>query len=352
VRTSILVAGDHFVLGSLCIEALRAELRDDSEVRELVLPWPDIPFGRVAEVDEASGTEEMMIEALQGVEICVTQMAPLTEKVLAAAPDLKLFVVSRGGPVNANILAATRYGVAICCTPGRNAAAAAEHTVGMLLATLRRIPETQAALFAGESQGKYYRYERSGLELENATVGLIGSGAIGLRVARILKSFGCHVLVYDPYVSTEALVGIAEKVDLDELLTRSRIVSLHARVTPETRGLIRAQQIAKMPPGSIIINCARGSLLDYDAVCDAIETGHLLGAGFDVFPEEPLPPDSRLLHTRSIVLTPHVAGASRETAEKAARLAAEEVGRYLRKEPLKHCANPQVNLHLKKERNC
>ncbi len=165
-----------------------------------------------------------------------------------------------------------------------------------------------------------------------------------MRVARILNAFGAHVLVYDPYVSSETLAGIAEKVELEELLTRSRIVSLHARATPETRGLIGREQIAQMPNGSIIINCARGSLLDYDAVCDAIDAGHLLGAGFDVFPEEPIPPDSRLLRTRSIVLTPNIAGASRETAEKAAHLAAAEVGRYIRKEPLKHCANPDVKM--------
>lgn len=342
MKPNILVAGDHFVLNSLLIKALQTVLPDTSSFRELLLPWPDIPFGRVAEVDEASGTEEMMIEALRGVEICVTQMAPLTEKVLAASPDLKLFVVTRGGPINANIPAATRHGVAVCFTPGRNAAAAAEHTVGLLLATLRRIPETQHALFAGEWQGTYYRYEHSGLELENATVGLVGSGAIGMRVARILNAFGCHVLVYDPYVPSEALAGIAEKVDLEELLARSRIISLHARATPETQRMIGAQQIAQMPTGSIIINCARGSLLDYEAVCDAIEAGHLLGAGFDVFPEEPVTPTSRLLHTSSIVMTPHIAGASRETAEKAALLAAAEVGRYLRKEPLKHCANPDL----------
>jgi D-3-phosphoglycerate dehydrogenase / 2-oxoglutarate reductase len=340
VNPNILVAGDHFVLNSLLIKALHAALPNIPSFRELELPWPDVPFGRVAEVDEASGTEEMMIEALRGIEICVTQMAPLTEKVLAASPDLKLFVVTRGGPVNANISAATRHGVSVCFTPGRNAAAAAEHTVGLLLATLRRIPETQQALFAGEWQGTYYRYEHSGLELENATVGLVGSGAIGMRVARILNAFGCHVLVYDPYVSSEALTGIAEKVELEELLARSRIVSLHARATPETQRMIGAQQIAQMPAGSIIINCARGSLLDYDAVCDAIEAGHLLGAGFDVFPEEPIPPSSRLLRTPSIVLTPHIAGASRETAEKAALLAAAEVERYLRKEPFKHRANP------------
>jgi D-3-phosphoglycerate dehydrogenase len=338
----ILAAGDHFVLPSLLVEALYAELKDEPEFRELMLPWPIVPFGRVAEVEEASGTEEEIINALQGVQICVTQMAPLTQKVLNACPDLELFAVSRGGPVNANIAAATEHSVAVCYAPGRNAAATAEHTVGLMLAAMRRIPETDAALHKGEWMGDYYVYDKCGLELEDITVGLVGYGAIGSRVARILNSFGSHVLVYDPYVKAEAVAGVAEKVELNELLSRSRVISLHARVTPETEGMIGREQIAALPKGSVIVNCARGALLDYDAVCDALETGHLWGAAFDVFPEEPVPPDSRLLRTANIIMTPHIAGASRETAQKAARIVAAEVGRYVRGEPLAYCTNPDA----------
>jgi D-3-phosphoglycerate dehydrogenase len=336
----ILAAGDYFVLAPLIVETLRAELKDGAEFREMTLPWPIVPFGPVAEVEEASGTEEEIIAALQGMQACVTQMAPLTQKVLDACPDLELFVVTRGGPVNANIPAATEHGVAVCYAPGRNATATAEHTVGMMLATVRRIAETHTALLAGEWRGDFYVYDKSGLELESATVGLVGFGAIGSRVARILQAFGSHTLVYDPYVKAESLAGVAEKVELDELLSRARIISLHARVTPETKGMIGRAQIAAMPEGSVIINCARGSLLDYDAVCDAIDSGHLFGAGFDVFPDEPIPEGSRLLRTPHIVMTPHIAGASKQTAEKAARIAAGEVGRYVRGDPLAYCANP------------
>ena len=346
MNTRILVAGDNFVQVPLLTEALHTELtglKDELEFRELTLPWPDVPFGRIAEVDEASGSEEEMIEALKGIEICMTQMAPLTEKILAASPDLKLFVVSRGGPVNANIEAATRYGVAVCFAPGRNATAATEHTIGLIVAALRRIPQMNESLLSGKWESTFYRYDQCGPELEKATVGLIGSGAIGMRVARILQSFGSKILVFDPYVQAEALAGVAEKVEvLDELLKRSLVVSLHARLTPETKGMIGAQQIAVMPRGSVIINCARGGLLDYDAVCDALDSGHLWGAGFDVFPEEPLAADSRLRKTAHIVMTPHLAGASKETAQKAASISAAEVGRYLRGEPLAHCANPEV----------
>jgi D-3-phosphoglycerate dehydrogenase len=336
----LLAAGDHFVLNRLLVDAVRAEAPDGLAIRELTLPWPVEPFGPVAEVHEASGAEDELIEALRGVQVCVTQMAPVTRKVLDASPDLRLVCVSRGGPVNVNLDAATQRGVAVCSAPGRNAAATAEHTTAMILAAVRRIASTHQDLVNGVWRSDYYRYGSVGPEMGSSTVGLVGFGAIGSRVARILRAFGAHVLVHDPYVTADQVSDIAELTSLDDLLLRSRIVSLHARLTPETTGMIGATQLAAMPAGSIIVNCARGALLDYDAVCDALDAGHLFGAAFDVFPQEPIPAGSRLLTTPNIVLTPHLAGASKETAANAARIAAGEVGRYLRGEPLRYCANP------------
>jgi D-3-phosphoglycerate dehydrogenase len=339
MTTRILAAGDHFVRNDLLIDAIRTET-DDVTFTELMLPWPVEPFGRVAEVDEASGTEDELIEALRGARICVTQMAPLTRRVLAASPDLELFCVGRGGPVNANLDAATRHGVAVCFAPGRNATATAEYTLGMILAATRRIPQTHGELTAGTWRSDYYSYHNVGPELAGGTVGLVGYGAIGSKVARMLHGFGANILVHDPYVTEEALGGIAESVSLDELLSRSGVVSLHARATPETAGMIGAAQIAAMPAGSVLVNCARGSLVDYAAVCDALDAGHLFAAAFDVFDEEPIPKGSRLLSTPNLVMTPHLAGASKETAANAARIIAGEVGRFLRGRPLHHCANP------------
>jgi D-3-phosphoglycerate dehydrogenase len=262
-------------------------------------------------------------------------MAPLTRRVIAAAPRLQLIGIGRGGPVNANLRAAAEHGVAVCCAPGRNANATAEHTLGLILAAARRIPQTHAELVAGRWRSDYYRYDAVGIELRGSTVGLIGGGAVGHRVAELLAAFGAHVLIHDPYL-TES--GVAELVSLDELLSRAQILTLHARVTPETTGMVGAPQIAAMPAGSIIVNCARGTLLDYDAVCDSIDAGHLFGAAFDVFPEEPIPAGSRLLSTPGIALTPHLAGASRQTAANAAALLAEDVAHYLRGEPLVHPA--------------
>jgi D-3-phosphoglycerate dehydrogenase len=342
MSTRILVAGDHFILPTIFADAIRAEVKTAIEFREYRSPWPSVPFGRIGEVTEASGSEDEITEALQGVNIYVANHAPLTKKIIESAPDLKLAVIARGGPTNANVNAATQHGVLVCNAPGRNATATAEHTVSLILAVLRRIPETHAALAQGEWRGDYYEYHKCGLELEDSTAGLIGYGAIGSRVARMLRGFGCHVLAYDPYAKPDTFGDLAQNVGLEELLSRSRIVSLHARSTPETQGMVGAKQLAMLPAGSVLINCARGTLIDYDAVCDALETGHLWGAGFDVFPEEPIPPNSRLLRTPHIVMTPHIAGASKQTAEKAARIAASEVRRFLQGEPLEHCVNPEA----------
>lgn len=335
----VLAAGDRFVLPGLLADALRAEVDAELEIAELSLPWPDVPFGPVAEVVEASGSEDELIGALRGVRVCVTQMAPITARVLEACPDLEFVAVGRGGPVNVNLAAAAKHGVVVSSAPGRNATATAEHTIALTLAAMRRIPQVHADLAGGTWRGDYYRYDSVGLELEGRTVGLIGYGAIGSRVARVAAGFGANVVVSDPYVDPEALKGIAEAVELPELLERSQVVSMHARLTPETTGMIGAAEIAAMPRGAVLVNCARGALVDYEAVCDALDSGHLFAAAFDVFPTEPIPADSRLLRTEGIVMTPHLAGASRETAHNAAAITAAETARFLAGEPLLHRQN-------------
>jgi D-3-phosphoglycerate dehydrogenase / 2-oxoglutarate reductase len=340
----ILLAGDQFVLNRLLAADLAAADPDGTwDVRELELPWPNAPFTRVAEVDEASGDEEQMIEALAGARVCLTQVAPLTARVLDACPDLELYAVSRGGPVNVNLEAATEHGVAVTFAPGRNAAATAEYAIGLLLAAMRRIAEGHKDLSNGVWRGDFYAYAEAGQELEGKTVGLIGFGAIGSRVARILGAFGAQVLVADPYVDPASVEAVGARVaTLDELLPRVQAISLHARLTPETRRLIGRHQIARLPRGAVLVNSARGGLLDYDALCDALDAGHLRAAALDVYDPEPPPPGSRLFRTPNLVLSPHIAGASRETAERAAGIAAAEVGRYLRGEPLRYVANPEA----------
>ncbi len=339
-KEKLLLIGDHFILPSLMRSRL-GPIADSYEIVEASTPFPLERFREIAEVHEASGSEEQMIEALQGVSICIAHHAPLTERVLRHVPDLRLFVVCRGGPVNVNVEAATRQGVTVTYTPGRNAAATAEHTIAMILCAIRGISQADAAIRDGEWKGNY-TWQTAGFELETATVGLVGYGAIGRLVARSLRGFGTRVLVYDPFAKIEPHEKI-EQTSLEDLLSRSNILSLHARDTPQSRGIIGRKQISQLQPGSVIVNCARGSLLDYDALAEALRSGHLFAAAADVFPEEPIPSSSPLLSLTNFVMTPHIAGGTRQAAEKAATIAAEEVARYLSGQPLRFCANPGVS---------
>jgi D-3-phosphoglycerate dehydrogenase len=340
-RVATLLAGDQFVRNRLLREALAAEAGDQLALREIEFGWPHDPFGPVAEVKEAAGTEERMLAALDGIEVVVTEMAPMTRRVLDGAPALRLIVVCRGGPVNVNLEAATERGIPVCYSPARNAAATAEYSIGLVLAALRHLVVGAHDLSQGVWRGDFYAYDAAGTELEGKTVGLVGFGAVGSRVARVLRAFDAEVLVADPYVNPEAVEEAdATLVTLDELLPRSQIISLHARLTPETRQIIDRAAIDSLPDGAVLINAARGALLDQDALCDALESGKLRAAALDVYDPEPPPPGSRLFTTPNLLLSPHLAGASRETAERAAIVAAAEVGRYLRGEPLRFVANP------------
>jgi D-3-phosphoglycerate dehydrogenase len=339
----VLAVGDGFVLSNLMANALRWEVGEEAQVDTFDLPWPIQPAARVAEVDEASGTEEQIIGVVGDAEVAVVHNAALTRRVFESTDALRLVVVTRGGPVNVNVEAASERRIAVCYAPGRNAPAAAEYAVGLMLAAMRRIPEAHTTLSSGVWRGDLYAYEECGVELEGSTVGLVGFGAIGRRVARVLAAFGAKVLVHDPFVEAadveEAGGSVAE---LDELLERSRVVSLHARLSEDTRGMIGAGEISRMVRGSVLVNTARGGLLDYDALCDALESRHLGAAALDVYPEEPLPEGSRLLGVPRLVLSPHIAGATQETAQRAARIAAEEVGRYARGEQLLNVINREV----------
>ncbi len=339
----ILVAGDGHILSRLMAEALREELGEDLEIATLDFEWPMEPHASVAEVKEAAGSEEEVIAAGEGVEVIVTQLAPITQKVLGSLEDLKLVIVTRGGPVNVNVEAATENGVIVANAPGRNAPAAAEYALGLMLAAMKRIPDAHASLKGGEWRGEFYAYEENGVELDGATAGLVGFGAIGSRVARVLNAFGATVLVHDPFVDDEKVQEVGgRKAGLDELLESSKVVSIHARLTDQTRGMIGAEQIARMQEGSVLVNTARGGLLDYEALCDALESGHLGAAALDVYDEEPPPGGSRLFKAPNLVLSPHIAGATRETAHRAASIAAAEVGRYARGEELASPINPEA----------
>lgn len=342
--TRVLAAGDHFVAPEVFTDALRRHIDDDQlEFDSLTLPWPVEPFGPVGGVQEASGTEQQLLEHLSGVEMVATQMAPFTADVLAKSPQLRFVGVCRGGPVNVDLPAATEAGVLVSYAPGRNAAAAAEFAVGLILAALRRIPAADAELKAGHWRGDYYAYDNAGIELAGSTVGLVGYGAIGRIVARVLDAFGAHVVVADPFVQAEqARTDGVELVELDELLQRSSVVSLHARLTPETKHLLNGKNLAQLPEGAVLVNSARGDLLDYEPLPAMLASGHLGGLAVDVYDIEPPPAQWPLFDAPNVITTPHLAGATRQTAHRAAEIVAGEAARFRQGLRPKHVANPEV----------
>ena len=246
-------------------------------------------------------------------------------------PALKLIVVARGGPVNIDLAAAREHGVLIVNAPGRNASAVAEFTIGAIIAETRLITRGHDALRRGTWRGDLYRADLVGRELSQMTVGVIGYGHIGTKVVRLLKAFGGRILVADPYVelSAEDVRDGVVKTTFVSLLRESDVVTLHARVTQETLGFIGRAEFAAMRKGTVFINTARGPMVDYDALTEALKSGHLRGAMLETFAVEPAPAGLELLRLDNVTLTPHIAGASLKTIERAADAAAEEVRRYL-----------------------
>lgn len=342
---NLLIAGDNFITPKVFRDAINQSNLRDVRIHETLLPWPDIPFHPVAEVREASGSEEEMIDALQGMDGIVTQLAPITRKVIKGSPSLRFVGVSRGGPVNVNLKVAESYGITVVNVPGRNKVATAEMALGMILSVLRRVPQSHVEMIDGKWNGSLYRLENVGREVRGAKVGLVGLGAIGTYVAAALSSLGAVVQAYDPFiVRSRVSADIHICSSIEELLTTSDIVSLHARSTPDTKRLICKRSLEIMKNGSYLINSARGDLVDLDATVAALETGKLSGVALDVFDEEPAPFSHRLFELGrrgyNVVLTPHVAGASKGSALRGAAGIAEELRRFLQGEML---ANPLLD---------
>lgn len=245
--------------------------------------------------------------------------------------------------MNVDLDAATQSGTLVTYAPGRNARAAAEFTVGMMLAAMRRIGDGNTALHHGEWRGDYYTYPSAGMELSGSTVGIIGLGAIGRLVADIVSAFGANILVHDPYLNDNAeLPASMARVDLDILLSRSQVVTIHARLTNESRNLLNARNLSLLPEGAILVNTARGGLLDYEALPALLDSGKLGAIALDVFDEEPPPANWPLLGRDNVVVSPHLAGATKQTAERAASIVADDVAKFILGATPHHVANPEV----------
>lgn len=312
-----------------------AELGELGEV--VYEPWTD-----TQEIQDPEELGRRM--ASEGMDALVVEVDFLFEELFDAAPNLRFAAICRSALNQVDLEAATDRGVVIAHTPGRNAQAVAELVLGHLLSLARHIPQADAFVAAGEWEDPIEAYTRfQGRELGGATLGLIGLGQIGARVSRLARAVGMNVLAFDPYVApgSRATVG-ATLTDIDTLLSGSDFVSIHVPETPDTTGMLDRAAIAKMKPGSSLVNVTSPAIVDRDALLEALRNGHLAGAAMDVHDSHPIAPDTPFLGMPNVILTPHIGGATRETIERHSAMVVEDLCRFAAGKQPKHLANPAV----------
>jgi len=247
------------------------------------------------------------IEDLATCDAALDPGAPWNAERLDRAPRLKVLSRIGVGYDNIDLGAATERGITVCYTPNGPTRSTAEHAVALIFAAAKTVAYADRDMRAGRWHSNFFGLK--GMELQDRILGLIGLGRIGLQVARIMQAIGMHTIAFDPAFSPQQAsdFGIQKMDSFEELLARADIISLHAPSTPATRHLINEATLSKMKQGSILINTARGSLVDEVALANALKSGRLASAGLDVFEKEPIAADNPLLALENVVLTDHIA---------------------------------------------
>jgi len=264
----------------------------------------------------------------------------ITDGLLGHLPALRIVAVHGAGVDPVDVGACTRRGIWVTNTPGANANAVAELTLGLMLSLIRGIPHSAHGATVERS---WDEARTLGGELRGRTLGVLGIGRIGTEVGRLGRAFGMHVIAYDPLLEAPAIVERgAEAVELAELFARADVLSLHAPGIDDTRHLIAEDSLRRMKPGALLVNCARGSLIDERALAAALGSGHLAGAALDVLEGEPPDPASPLYDAPNVIITPHMAGSTTECLRAIAETAAHDIARVLTGETPLHSVNEPV----------
>ncbi len=290
------------------------------------------------ETGDAEAVETLL--AAEPVDAVISRTVELSAAAIRVCPTLKVISKHGVGVSNIDVAAATERGIPVYVTPGANAASVAELTVGLMLAAARRIALLDRELRAG-------RWSRSqdGAQLGGRRLGLLGFGQVGQRVARIAQALGMEVHAHDPQLTGASPVpGVQLHTSLSSLLPLSDVLSLHIPLTPRTRGLIDARALQALPPGALLVNTARGEVVDEGALIEGLRAGRLAGAGLDTMAEEPLPAGHPLTLLPTVVLTPHVGGSTAAALAAMAEGAARNVLGFLQGQwpDPRSCVNPQV----------
>ena len=283
---------------------------------------------------------EALHEALRDARgLIVRSETRVDAQLLAAAPHLEVVARAGVGVDAIDVDAATAAGIVVLNTPGANTLAATEHTFALLLAAMRHVPQANASVHAAQWERKPF----IGHELHGKLLGIVGLGRIGSNIASRAAAFGMHVIAHDPYIAASRARALGvELAGFDELLERAHIVTLHVPLTAQTRGMIDARALARMRDDAVLVNCARGAVLDADALLATLEAGRLRAVAIDVVPQEPPPPGSAsaqiLAHDR-VVATPHLGGSTYEALERIALELAGDVVRVLGGRPASGAVN-------------
>ncbi len=296
------------------------------------------PGWTVLTADQLEGN---LAEHLESADALIVRSAVQADgKLLSHAKKLRVIGRAGVGVDNIDLEAATHKGIAVMNTPGANAVAVAEQTLGMMLAMARHLCRADALMHAG----KWEKKSLQGTELRGKTLGIIGLGRIGMEVARRARSFGMELVAHDPFVSvTVAKEQGIRLAGLEELYAAADYITLHVGLTPQTTGMINAASIAKMKKGVRLVNCARGELVNEADLAQALKQGQVAAAAIDVFAEEP-PKTSPLLALENVVLTPHVGGSTREAQEAVGVQIAQQVKEYLKHGVIQNAVNvPSVS---------
>jgi D-3-phosphoglycerate dehydrogenase len=291
--------------------------------------------GLLVDVVPTLGPEELTRRIGPYHALVIRSASRVTAAVIEAASVLEVIGRAGVGFDNVDVEAATQRGIVCMNVPGGNTIAAAEHTMALLLAVARKLPQAHAHLRGG----KWDREPFLGVELHGKTLGIVGLGRIGTEVARRAQAFQMAVVACDPYLSAGVAESLGvERVDLAELLRRSDFISVHVPLTKETRSLIGAPELVRTKVGVRIVNCARGGIVDERALAAAIQAGHVAGAGLDVFEREP-PWGSPIVDAEPVVMTPHLGASTAESQTRVAVAIAQQVADLLVRGVVRHAVN-------------
>lgn len=298
------------------------------------LSWGAIQtLGDVTVYDQTQG-QEQIIRRIGDAEIIIPNKTPITEQVLEACPNVRCICVSATGYNIVDCQAAARRGIPVCNVPGYGTAAVSQFTIGLLLELCHRIGHHDGVVHEGKwcTCPTFCFWDTPQIELAGKTMGIIGFGSIGRAVGRIARALGMRVLAYSRSTCPEG-EKIGEYVHLDRLLRESDVVSLHCPLFPQTEGIINAEAIEKMKDGAMLLNTARGQLVDEVALATALRSGKLRGAAVDVVCKEPMDPDNPLLTAPNCIITPHMAWAQGEARQRIIDITAENIRGFLKGAP-------------------